>query len=448
VPRSRHALVRGGTSGDASSVEQAPLNARSADPNKVSLNGALPAVAPLLNDLVVRPVDGGSDPDLASIHRVSSAKDGVPNNLAPALTSFVGREAELDEVGHLLDHARLVTLTGPPGAGKTRLAVEIAERVLGEFEDGVWFVALAALSEPGLMLSTLAEVLGVRQGMDRPLVEAVGAHLKTRHTLVVLDNFEHITAAAPELLALLATAPRLQLLVTSRTRLHLSAEHEYALQPLALAPRNAKPGELVRSDAVELFMQRAEASQSTFRLDATNQSQVDQLCRRLDGLPLAIELAAVRVKLLPIPAILARLDHRLALLSGGAIDLPARHRSLRAAVAWSYELLEPAAQGLFRVLSVFRGGWTVDGAAAVWGVEGSSTEDVLETLASLLDASLVVRETPDSLQPRFTMLETLQAFAAERLEAEGEAQAARARHTPSLPEKVPYRRSSGECSAV
>ena len=211
--------------------------------------------------------------------------------------------------------------------------------------------------------------------------------------------------------------------------LHLSAEHEYALPPLELPRLGVVAGELVRSEAVDLFTRTRSGIADPHSASATeNASQIGELCRRLDGLPLAIELAAARIKLLPLPAIVARLDHRLALLTGGPRDLPLRHQSLRAAVAWSYDLLEPTAQRLFRGLSVFRGGWTIDGAAAASETDASTQEEVLETLALLLDASLLVSYSPDAAVPRFTMLETLREFAAEMLREAGEADAVRARH--------------------
>jgi predicted ATPase/DNA-binding SARP family transcriptional activator len=415
---------------DAVVAERAAVIAKSAHPNEIRLDEALAAVTRQdpPDHRVVRPVDGDPVPDVEPTYRLANARDEVPNNLVPALTSFVGREAEIGEVRRLLGHARLVTVTGPPGAGKTRLAAEIAERLLGRFEDGAWFVGLAPISDPRLMLATLADALGLRQATDRSPIDAVSAHIQTRHLLAVLDNFEHITEAATELTTLLAAAPRLQLVVTSRTLLHLSGEHEYALPPLQLPPAHIEHGNLVRSEAVDLFARRAAASLPTFHLGTENAAQVGELCRRLDGLPLAIELAAARVKALPLPAILARLDRRLELLTGGPRDLPARQQSLRAAVAWSYDLLEPPAQELFRRVSVFRGGWTIDGAVAACGAEASEQDAVFETLALLLDASLLVRHATDSAVARFTMLETLREFAAECLDEAGETDAVRGRH--------------------
>jgi predicted ATPase len=407
--------------------------ARSAQANEILLAEALAVAAEQdpPDGLVVRRVDDDSTLDIGAVYRLASARVEVPNNLVPALTSLVGRDAEIAAVRRLLDQARLVTVTGPPGAGKTRLASEVAERLLGRYEDGAWFVPLAPIGDPSLMLPTFAQALGL-QPTDRSVLDAISAHLQTRHVLAVLDNFEHITEAAPELNTLLAQAPGLQMLVTSRAPLHLSGEHEYAIPPLSIPEPDETVGAIARSDAVDLFGRRAAASQPTFRVSHENARQVGEICRRLDGLPLAIELAAARVKLMSLPAILARLDHRLALLTGGPRDLPARHQSLRAAVAWSYDLLDPSAQRLFRALSVFRGGWTINGAVAVSGDEASDDDDVLQTLAMLLDASLVGRQTADSAEPRFTMLETLRQFGAERLDEAGVADAARARHATYL----------------
>ena len=413
---------------EAAIAARAAALAQSAAPNEIRLGQALAAVATQdpPDYHVVRPIDDDPSTDLGPVYRLAGARDEVPNNLVDAVTSFVGREAEIGEVRHLLGDARLVTLSGPPGVGKTRLAGQIAERVLGRFDDGAWFVALAPIADPSLVLPTVAEAVGMSPATDRSMIDAITAHLQGRRVLLVLDNFEHVTEATTDVAKLLASATGLHLLVTSRSPLHISGEHEYPLRPLGLPDLDGDADELIQAEAVELFASRAAASQPTFRLSEANALQVGELCRRLDGLPLAIELAAARVKLLPLPAILARLDRRLALLTGGPRDFPARHQSLRAAIAWSYELLEPSAKELFQRLAVFRGGWSLDGAAAVWGA--STSDEVVETLRSLLDASLLVRRATDAAVPRFTMLETIREYAAELLDEEGDADAVRARH--------------------
>lgn len=411
-------------------LERAAAVAREAPPNEIRLGDGLAAVALVdpPDRRVVKRDGGHSRADSAVIYRLAIAKDEVPNNLPEQMTSFVGRATELRDVGDLLAQARLLTVTGPPGAGKTRLACELAERFLGRFRDGAWFVALAPIADPRLMLSTLADTVGLLPPADRSVVEALGTHLRGRRSLVILDNFEHITAAAADLAALLAAAPTLRVLATSRAPLHLSGEYEYPLPPLDVPGASGSTDDVARSEAGDLFARRAIASQPTFGINDQNAWQVGELCRRLDGLPLAIELAAARVKILPLAGIVARLDHRLSLLSGGSRDRPVRHQSLRAAVAWSYELLEPTTQRLFRRLSVFRGGWTIESAAAVCSAEGSDPEMAFDALVSLVDGSLVVRPPSDAAAERFMMLETLREFAAERLDEAGETADAQARH--------------------
>ena len=301
---------------------------------------------------------------------------------------------DIHAIRGLVEGARLVSVTGPPGAGKTRVASEVADRLLAVFDEGVWFVGLARSPNQVWCFQTIADVLNIRPATERPLVDVLSAQLKDRRVLLVLDNFEHVLAATTELGQLLTAAPSLHVLVTTRALLHLSGEHEYALRPLEVPRPWAPSNEQERSEAVELFMRRAETSLPTVRLDEKTMKLAGELCRRLDGLPLAIELAAARARLLPLPAILARLDHRLALLTGGPIDLPVRQQSLRAAVAWSYDLLDPPAQALFRRLSVFRGGWTIDGAIAV-SDDPPKQDAVFDTLASLFDTSLLIRQVSD-----------------------------------------------------
>ena len=304
-------------------------------------------------------------------------------NLPVPATPFLGREAELAELATLIarDDVRLVTLTGPGGTGKTRLALHAAAAAAEAFPGGVWWVALAPLRDPTLVLESAATALGA----SRDLAE----HIGDTRLLLLFDNFEHLTAAAADLAPLLATCPNLTVLVTSREPLHLAGEHEYAVDPLA------------PNEAVELFLARALAA----RRDFVANGEVTQICERLDYLPLAIELAAARVKVLSPGALSERLEQRLPLLAGGARDLPERQRTLRATIEWSHELLTPDEQRLFARLAVFRGGCTLEAAETVADAD-------LDILSSLVDKSLV-RVRADS--GRFWMLETIREFAAERL---------------------------------
>jgi predicted ATPase/class 3 adenylate cyclase/Tfp pilus assembly protein PilF len=373
-------------------------------------------------------------PDLPVDFPPLRSLDALPHNLPVQLTSFVGRARELAEVRQLLSANRLVTLTGAGGVGKTRLALRAAAELHGAFPDGAWLISLAPVADPALVPSAIAQALGVREAGGRTLAEGLRDHLRDKRLLLIVDNCEHLLpGAAPAVTDLLAAAPRLKVLATSRAPLRLAGEREYPVPPLRLpdppAPaRPPDPAALARSEAVALFAERAAAVAPAFAVTAETAEAVAGICRRLDGLPLALELAAVRTKVLPPAALLARLEHRLPLLTGGPRDLPARHQTLRASIAWSHDLLAPAEQTLFRRLAVFAGGCTLDAAEAVCDPGGDLPLGALDGLASLVDKSLVLPDEETSSEPRFAMLETLREYAAERLAASAEAAAIRRRH--------------------
>jgi len=347
------------------------------------------------------------------------------------LTSFIGREQELAQIRALVISSRLLTLTGPGGIGKTRLALQTAAAARDGFEHGVCFVALASISDPLLVVPTIAQTLGVRvAGIGAPL-ESLKSFLRDRHLLLVIDNFEQVLGAAVELSELLAACPRLHVMVTSRAALRLSAERELLVPPLRLPdpPRdvtNLGPGHSAANEceSVRLFVDRAQAVNGHFALTDDNAAAVAEICRRLDGLPLAIELAAARTRLLEPQAMLARLEHRLHLLTGGARDLPARQQTLRKTIAWSYDLLDPAEQLIFRRLAVFVGGCTLDAATAVCDVK----IDPLDAVDSLVTKSLVHPVVTAPGEVRLSMYETMREFGLEQLAWTGEVEAGRRRH--------------------
>jgi predicted ATPase len=334
------------------------------------------------------------------------------------------------EVPALLARRRLVTLTGAAGSGKTRLAIEVAATAHGAFADGAVYVPLAAIDDAALVAGSLAAALGVQQGVSESLTTALVAWLRPRRLLLVLDNFEQIVGAAPLVAALLAACPGLTALVTSRVALHLSGEQEYAVLPLAVpASEESAAGDLAqvaRFPAVALFVQRAQLVNPEFALTADNAMEMAAICRRLDGLPLALELAAARTRLFSPRALLARLHNRLGLLTDGPRDLPARQQTLRDAIAWSYDLLDAAEQTLFHRLGAFAGGWTLAAAEAVGGDKGG--RPVTEALGSLLEKSLARVEARGSGEDRYGMLETLREYAVERLAESGEEKVVRGRH--------------------
>lgn len=344
--------------------------------------------------------------------------DATPNNLPTQVTSFCGREDEVREVTELLAQVRLLTLTGPAGTGKTRLALRVAAGVMDRFPDGVFFVPLGSISEVELVIPTIAHEVGLPdRGGSHPM-ERLTAHLRDRTTLLVLDNFEQVLGAAPLVGELLSGVASLSVLATSRSPLHVYAEHEYGVPPLDVPDLRHLPAldKLSQYESVALFIDRARAAVPTFMVRNENAAAIAEICYRLDGLPLAIELAAARVKLLTPQAILARLAQSTTLLTGGARDLPARQQTLRGAIDWSYDLLDEGDRRLFAGFSIFVGG---AGLEAVEAVCDDPDLDVLDHLASLVDKSLARRgETADG-EPRFSMLETIRDYALEKLRDSG-----------------------------
>lgn len=317
-------------------------------------------------------------------------------------------------------HIRLVTLTGPGGTGKTRLALQVGNTLLYDFSDGVFFCDLAPLTDPTLVTSAMAQVLAVKEEGGRDLTEILIERLKEKHLLLILDNFEHLLDACQDVAALLDGCRDLHILVTSRIPLHVSREQEHAVPPLSVpAPHTVTDAaSLSQYESVALFIQRAKALKDSFTVTDENARAVSDICSRLDGLPLAIELAAARIKLFPPQALLQRLSRRLTLLTGGATDLPTRQQTLRGAIDWSFSLLTQEDRLLFARLSVFAGGWTFEAAEAVCN-EGDDM-DLVEVMTSLVDKSLA-RQDGES-EPRFSMLETIREYAGERLDERGESE--------------------------
>ena len=370
-------------------------------------------------------------------------------NLPAQPTPLIGREQEAGVVRGLLSRpeVRLVTLTGPGGVGKTRLALQVATDLLDTFADGVFFVALAPISDPKLVTFAIAQALGIKEGSSQPLMERLKEHLCSKQQLLLLDNFEQVVDAAPLIAELLMAAAQLKVLVTSRAVLHLSGEREFLVPPLASPDRQHLPPleMLSQYEAIALFIQRSQAVKPDFQLTSATAPAVAEICARLDGLPLAIEQAAARSKLFPPQGLLARLRSRLALLTGGARDLPARQQTLRNTIDWSYALLDADMQTLFARLAVFVGGFSLEAVEAVcadqelriedrgWKIAAPSSildslSSILDRLASLVDQSLL-RQTPGvDGEPRFMLLETIREYALERLELSGEADVVRHQH--------------------
>ncbi len=351
-------------------------------------------------------------------------------NLPPGLTSFVGREREILEVRKLLGETRLLTLAGPGGCGKTRLALEVAAGLAEGFEDGAWWVGLASLSDPGLVPQSLASALGVRETPGRPFVEALADHLGRQETLLVLDNCEHLVDTCAALVAaLLHACPGLRVLAASREPLGVGGETTWPVPPLSLPDTldGPDPGALERYEAVRLFVERARSVAPGFELTPQSAPAVARLCRQLDGMPLAIELAASRTRALSPRQILDRLDDRFRLLTGGGRVAVPRHKTLRAAMDWSHELLYDEERVLFRRLSIFAGGWTLEAAEAVGIGDGISRDEVLDLLSRLVDKSLVVVREWNG-EARYRLLETVQQYGREKLREAGEAETVRRRH--------------------
>jgi len=340
------------------------------------------------------------------------------HHLPAPLTPLLGREREVDTLQQLLRHtdARLVTLTGPGGVGKTRLALQVATDLIEDFAE-VFFVPLSALLDPALVPSAIARVLGLKEAETRTLPEQLKACLQQRHLLLVLDNFEHVLAAAPLISELLVACPALHVLVTSRAVLHLSGEHQFPVLPLMLPDLAHLPplDKLAQTPAVALCLQRMQSARPDFQLTEANAHVVAEICAHLDGLPLAIELAAARIKLLSPQALLARMKYRLPLLIGGTQDLPARQQTLRNTLEWSFSLLNSDEQRLFRRMAAFVGGCTLEALETVCNQEELSAPEMLDQVGSLLDKSLLYQRAQGEGEPRFMMLATIREYALERL---------------------------------
>lgn len=377
-------------------------------------------------------------PDVPADFPPLKSLDAHSHNLPVQPTPLIGREQVGATACGLLRRTdvRLLTLTGPGGTGKTRLGLQVAADLLEDFESGVYFVPLAVIRDPALVASSIARALGLQEKAGQLLLDSLKEFLQDKQMLLLLDNFEQVVAAALLVAELLAACPRLKFLVTSRVVLRLSGEHEFPVPPLELPDPRRLPAieTLSQYAAVELFMQRTLAIKPDFRVDNTNAPAVAEICVRLDGLPLAIELASARIKLLSPQAMLARLGHRLELLRGGARDVPDRHQTLRQAIAWSYDLLEVGEQALFRRLAVFARGCTLEAAEAVCQAMDNPTVgagqslEVLDGVASLVDKSLLRQQEQASGEPRFRMLETIREYGLECLTASGEEHAVRRAH--------------------
>jgi len=392
---------------------------------------ALDAVASLLGEtlgLAEREAPRAAVAESSGESRSAMARSSC-HNLPAELTSFVGREQEISEVERLLGTTRLLTLTGTGGCGKTRLALQVAARVRDDYPDGVWLVDLAPLADPGLVVHTVARTLSVRLTSHQPALTLITDHLRSSHCLLLLDNCEHLVGAVAELAnALLRACASVQVLATSREILWIAGEASWRVLPLVFPTAVEPPDQLVRYPAVQLFVERARSARSDFALDCGNASAVVQICQALDGLPLAIELAAARLGGLSPDQLAARLDQRLLILRGNRAALP-HHQTLQGAIEWSYDLLSEPERRLFNRLAVFAGGWRLEAAEAVCAGGEFAVSDVVNLLLRLVDKSLVVVEhAAAEVSDRYRLLETLRQFARERLAESGEVEEVSFRH--------------------
>ena len=358
--------------------------------------------------------------------------DSYPNNLPIQPTAFIGRAKEVAAVQHQLlrEGVRLLTLTGPGGVGKTRLGLHVAAELTERFPDGTWLVSLAPVSDPDRVIPTIAQMLGMREEGDRSLLDQLQAHLHEKQVLLLLDNFERVANAATHVADLLGVCPRLKVLATSREPLHVRAEHEFPVPALALPDPKHLPdlATLSQYDAVALFIERAQAVKPDFQVTNANAPAVAEICARLDGLPLAIELAAARIKLFPPQELLTRLGQRLQLLTSSLRDVPARQQTLRKTIQWSYDMLAAQEQHLFRRISVFVGGCTFQAIEALSASLGSASTSVLDEVVSLIDKNLLQRTTQEGEELRLTMLMTIREYGREALETSGEMETTRQVH--------------------
>lgn len=371
----------------------------------------------------------GAAPSAAIVGKRAGA---LPTGIPVSLTPLIGREREEGVIAHALTASdiRMLTLTGPAGIGKTRLAEQVALHTQDAFRDGAVFIPLAPVSDYTLVLPTIAQALDMREEPGASPFDALRIGLAGQERLLVLDNFEHVVEAAPSIVALLGACPMVRALVTSRAALRVRGEHTFAVPPLDVPDLDRLPplADLARYAAIALFVRRAQAVNPTFALTPQSARAVAAICVRLDGLPLAIELAAARIKLLSPQALLARLESSLSLLTRGAVDLPEQQQTMRHAISWSHALLTAAERELFRRLAIFAGGWTLEAAEAICAEAGEQGASVLDGLAALVDKSLVVAGNGGDGEPRFRLLELIREYAWEQLAAAGEEVALRQRH--------------------